>query len=197
MSKLEVSEDHYLQAAKDLGVDVAAVKAIAEVECMCSGFFPDGSPQILFEGHIFWRQLKKHGIDPAPLQDSYPNIVYPKWDRKQYFGGVKEWGRLEVARTIHDTAALESASWGAFQVMGFNHEAAGWQTVQEFVDDMHKDVSHHFQAFCGFVKSMKLQKVIRDHDWAEFARRYNGPSYADNQYDKKLQTAYNRFVTQK
>jgi hypothetical protein len=45
-------------------------------------------------------------------------------------------------------------------------------------------------AFCGFIKSNKLDTHLRKHDWARFARGYNGPGYAENKYDEKLARAY-------
>ena len=33
--------------------------------------------------------------------------------------------------------------------------------------------------------------------WANFAKGYNGPAYADNAYDVKMETAYNHFVKNK
>ena len=34
-----------------------------------------------------------------------------------------------------------------------------------------------------------LDYCLRDHDWEEFARRYNGAGYGRNQYDVKLEAA--------
>jgi hypothetical protein len=45
----------------------------------------------------------------------------------------------------------------------------------------------------NFIKSAKLLTAIQNHDWAAFARGYNGPAYAKNAYDVKLAAAYERF----
>ncbi|MEG6992119.1 N-acetylmuramidase domain-containing protein, partial [Pseudomonas aeruginosa] len=37
-----------------------------------------------------------------------------------------------------------------------------------------------------------LLKALKGRKWAEFARRYNGPAYARNLYDVKLERAYAR-----
>jgi hypothetical protein len=34
---------------------------------------------------------------------------------------------------------------------------------------------------------------LKEHDWAGFARKYNGPGYAENAYDQKLKNAYENF----
>ena len=49
-------------AAALLGVEVAAVMAVSRVEAQGRGFLSDGRVKILFERHIFYRELqKKHG----------------------------------------------------------------------------------------------------------------------------------------
>ena len=52
MSKILTNEQIVAQA-KALGVEVAALKAVIEVECKGSGFNTDGSPVILYERHKF------------------------------------------------------------------------------------------------------------------------------------------------
>jgi hypothetical protein len=45
----------------------------------------------------------------------------------------------------------------------------------------------------NFIKSAGLIDEIQNKDWAGFAKKYNGPAYAQNQYDVKLASAYERF----
>ena len=62
---LAITEDDFRKAAALLDVELAALKAVEEVETTGrGGFLPSGKPRILFEGHIFWKQLKKRGINP-------------------------------------------------------------------------------------------------------------------------------------
>lgn len=179
-------------ASEALGIDPCAVKAVVDVESSGSGFLPDGRPTILFEGHVFWRELKSRDIDPAPLAAKYPNIVYPKWDRTQYRGGSAEWERLNIAALIDKDAALCSASWGLFQIMGFNHRAAGFDTVSDFADAQSMSEARQLETFCEFMRSEGLVQYLAALDWAGFARRYNGSGYAANKYDAKLKQAYDR-----
>ena len=48
------------------------------------------------------------------------------------------------------------------------------------------------QLFTAFIQSNRLDTYLRNKDWAGFAKRYNGPAYAENQYDKKLEKAYHK-----
>src|SRR5512145_2868604 len=52
-SKL-LSEKDLKDLADELGIELAAVKAVNEVESSGRGFLTSGKPKILFEGHIFW-----------------------------------------------------------------------------------------------------------------------------------------------
>ena len=47
--------------------------------------------------------------------------------------------------------------------------------------------------FTAFIQSNRLDTCLRNKDWAGFAKRYNGPAYAENQYDKKLEKAYHKY----
>ena len=178
------------KAAELIGVEPCTVKAIVEVESGGSGFLPDGRVKILFEGHVFWKELKKRGINPELLK--MPNVLYPKWDKSKYKGGTAEYERLNSAMQVNKDAALCSASYGLFQIMGFNHRAAGFDTVQAFVDAQKESEARQLESFCAFMRSEGLVLFLLGLDWAGFARRYNGPGYAENQYDVKLRRAYER-----
>ena len=46
-------------------------------------------------------------------------------------------------------------------------------------------------AFVRYVRlDARMVKALQTADWSTFARLYNGPSYAANQYDTKLAAAY-------
>ena len=124
--KVSLTFEDFGAAAAALNLPPAAVQAVHRVETAGrSGFLAPGLPEILFEGHIFWQRLKRRGIEPAAWQEGNGDILYPRWTREHYEGGKAEYRRLARALRIHEEAALESTSWGMFQVMGFNHAACG------------------------------------------------------------------------
>lgn len=87
-------------------------------------------------------------------------------------------------------AALKSAPWGKFQIMGANYEAAGYPSVSEFVLDMSRTEKNHLKAFVNFIiTDPSLKKAIINKDWLGFARIYNGP--AQDGYDVRMKDAYN------
>ena len=183
-----VTDADYDRLAGILGCEAAAIKAVAEVEAHGDGFLPSGRPKILFEAHHF---SKRTGRTYDRL---HPALSSPTWNKALYLGGEAEYDRLLRAMTLDRDAALNSASWGRFQIMGFNHAAAGHATIGSFVDAMFRSESAHLDAFGAFLKSTGLADVLKKKDWAGFARGYNGPGYADNQYDIKLERAYKKCI---
>jgi hypothetical protein len=192
MSKT-LTENDILELAKKFSIDQAAIKAVKEIESRGSGFLPSGKPIILFEGHVFWKQLTLKGKNPKDYIMNNYDIIYPTWDKSQYKGGEKEYDRLNKAIAIDKEAALKSASWGLFQIMGFNHKLAGYDTVQHFVEAQYENEKNQLEAFANFIKSSNLIDELQNKQWAAFAKAYNGAQYAQNQYDIKLQKAFEKY----
>jgi hypothetical protein len=187
-----LTQEDFERAAAALGCDVATVRAVAEVEAAGKGFLVNGRPQILFEAHIFHRLTK--GVHADKKDRNGVALSSAKWDRTLYGkAGTAQHDRLEDAAAHDLGAALKACSWGLFQILGSNHIAAGYPSLGEFVEAMHSGVGAHLDAFVSFVQSMGLDEALRRHDWAAFARGYNGPAYATNQYDTKLENAWKKW----
>ncbi|HEM8998958.1 TPA: DUF3380 domain-containing protein [Burkholderia cenocepacia] len=185
--------DADLQCAADrLQVDLAAVRAVNEVESKGAGFLPDGRPVILYERHIMYRQLAAAGLDADALAAKYPALVSSK--RGGYAGDAAEYARLASASQISAACALEATSWGAFQIMGFHWKALGYPDVFAFVDAMKVSEAEQLEAFVRFVLADKVMlAALRGKKWAKFAELYNGKAYAENLYDVKLERAFDRY----
>ena len=154
---------------------------------------PDGNggnlPTILFEGHIFWSQLRSLGLDPEDYEKGNEDILYKKWTKSHYVGGLGEWDRLKRAIAIHERAAYCSASWGMFQIMGFFYKSCGCATVQEFVDRMKKSPVDQLKLFAGFLKSnASMLNALKRLDFKAFVELYYG-RYTTDRYEK-LSQAY-------
>lgn len=189
-----IQEYDYTWAGELLNCEPEAIMAVVKVETgNDGGFIADGKPTILFEGHIFWKELKNVGIDPQKYSKSHPNIVYSKWDKSKYKGGIKEYDRLNEAIKINREAALKSISMGMFQLMGFNYSLCGCSSVDEMWSRSCKSEVEQFALGLQFIMSSNLSIYLREKDWKEFAKKYNGPEYYKNQYDKKLEIAYKSY----
>ncbi|MDO6525443.1 N-acetylmuramidase domain-containing protein [Motilimonas sp. 1_MG-2023] len=189
-----ISKADFERAAKALGVSVAAVAAVAEVESAGSGFLPDGRPVILYERHIFHRQAKAD--NPKQAKDwasKYANLCNPR--RGGYAGGSAEHHRLNSAKTLNPHWAQEACSWGMFQIMGFHWQQLGYASVTDMVQDMQRSEGAQLDALVRFIKAdKKLHQAMLDCQWATFARIYNGPAFEENLYDVKLSRSYAQFV---
>lgn len=192
VSAKALTEADVERAAQALGCDAAAIHAILEVEAPRGGFLPDGRVTILFERHIMARQLQAAGIDPAPFIASHPGIV--NTTPGGYIGGAAEYQRLARAKAINADCALESASWGRMQVMGFHWQALGYASVQAFVDDMASGEAAQLRVGVKLIEADEaMHTALVAHDWPAFAKTYNGPAYADYGYDLRLAAAYRRY----
>lgn len=190
----QLKESDLVRAARDLGVELASVHALAEVESAGNGFLEAGVPVILFERHWMRRQLLKLDVDVDVLAYLHPDLVNS--DAGGYLGGRAEHDKLARAKLIHEDSAIESASWGRFQVMGFHWKALGYPNAKDFERRMRKDEGEHLEAFTRFIlNDAALLTALRRKDWAEVARLYNGPAYAKNHYDVKLGEAYLRHAS--
>ncbi len=190
-----ITEKKFSESASRLGCDLAAIKAVAEVESGGNGFLSTGEPTILFEPHLFWQQLIKVGINPKLYVKGNEDILYPVWKSGHYGKVSEQHNRLERASKINREAALKSASWGKFQILGKNHRLAGYEQLQDFINAMYKSEDEHLTAFVGFVQNNFLADELREHDWKGFAYGYNGAAYRKNKYDEKLAAAYKKYST--
>jgi len=186
------------QAADRLGVPLASVMAVNQVESRGEGFAANGRPVILFERHVMFERLQANGLseaEAAALAAKHPALVNRK--AGGYIGGTAEHQRLAQAAQIHYAAAQESASWGLFQIMGYHWQRLGYLDAQHFADTMALSEAAQLDAFVSFIETdTALHKALKGRKWAEFARRYNGPNYARNLYDVKLARAYAQFAAE-
>lgn len=176
-------------AAARLGVEVAALAAIDDIESRDAGFLPDGRPRILYERHVMVKRLKKAGVDADVFAARYPALV--NREPGGYKGGAAEWYRLSLARDIDRGCADESTSWGRYQIMGYHWLALGYADIEAFVAAMSESEDAQLEAFCRFIEAdPALHQALKDRDWKKFARIYNGPNFKQNAYDAKLAAAY-------
>ncbi|MCY1402414.1 N-acetylmuramidase [compost metagenome] len=180
-----LSDEGMDEVCDTLGITESEVWAVLTVETRGFGFLTDRRPQILFERHVFHRLTK--GAHAAGNAD----ISNPK--AGGYIGGAGEYGRLEKAMQLDKTAALQSASWGIGQVMGFNFKVAGFASTDKLVAGMVKDENSQLLAMANFIKGNNLAGALQRNNWVSFARGYNGPEFKRNEYDSRLAAAHAKF----
>lgn len=190
----KLTDNDYKNAAKVLGNDISVnlIKAFAIVESGGrGGFNSEGLPIIAFEGHIFRNQTKRIYDTTHPLL-SYP---YMKKAGSEWQSNNKDqksaWKTLKEAMTLDVNAALNSCSWGMFQVMGFNHTTCGYSTVHSFVEAMKSGESGQLMTFVEFCKKTRgLIDAMKRKDFTRMATLYNGPDYGT--YNIQIEMLYKK-----
>lgn len=181
------------EIAKKAGIEPLALFAVAEVESGGKAFARiDGrlEPVIRFEPHYFDRRLsndqKRRARDAglaSPLAEAIANPVTQ--------GG--RWKMLQQAAKIDRQAALESVSWGIGQVMGAHWAWLGYANVEALVEEARSGLAGQARLMVRYIGKSGMCGTLNRHDWAAFARAYNGPGYRRNAYQRKLARAYARY----
>lgn len=183
-----LTEQDYIDAAELLGCEVAAIKAVRDVESSGRGFDDKGRLIIRFEGHWF-RKLTGGRFD-----EQYPAISHAYYSDGRYNTGDRS--RLAIADKLDQQAAFKATSWGMFQVMGFNYALLNYASVDEMIDDFKAGERAQLMGFCRFVQAKQLDDELRRKDWRGFAFGYNGKEYERGKYHEKLEKAYSRYNRQ-
>ena len=175
-------------AATKLGSDVASIKAVSEVETGIRGSWdPDGRPIILFERHLF------AGKTSGTFNASHPDISNPTAGGYGLYSAQHP--KLKRAAALDEQAALKSASWGGYQILGENFASAGFASVDGFVSAQMESESRQLESFVAVVLANRAWlRAFQAKDWTAFASGYNGPDYRKNDYDGKMKAAYDRLA---
>ncbi|MGA2249146.1 N-acetylmuramidase domain-containing protein [Terracidiphilus sp.] len=163
---LPLSSADFQSTLNALGADAAAVWALLEVESGKAGYLPDRRPQILFERAVFHTRTK------GQFDATHPGISAPTWGG--YSGGAAEYTRLAEAYALSPDDALQSASWGIAQVMGFNFSPSGSSSAQAYVQAACASEGAQLQAFQSFLLHTGIAQALSAHDWNTVALHYNG-----------------------
>ena len=169
-----------------IGVGEDELHAFMDVETSGSGFDPQGRPKILFEPHVFYRNLSGAKRDAAVSA----GLAYKSQGTKPYGKESEQYPKLVRAIAIDEAAGLKACSWGLSQVLAENHATVGYATPQAMVLAFMDDEEKHLEAMVEFLIKNEIDDDLRAHRWATVARVYNGPKYAINNYDTRMATAF-------
>ena len=176
-----LSDRDFARAAERLRCEPAAIRAVWEVEAAGRHFLSDGSVVRRFEPHHFPRQLwAQLGFSvrtgEAPWRASLRQSSEALFQR---------------AAQLDMPGAVRASSWGAPQIMGFNHREAGFADPVEMVEHMAEGAPEQLGAFVQLVEGWGIDSALRAHDWAAFARRYNGSGQVEV-YARRIEAAYRK-----
>ncbi len=187
-----LTEKDYEEVAQRLGIEVAAIKAVVEVEAGSShqGFHKPGEPLINFDISMFRKFAGRNGVNLSRYNKSHA-VVFSRPNARK-FGSTQagQQARLKAARTIDETTAIQGCFWGMFQIGGFNWRKCGCSSIQEFVKRMSTSEREQLELFADFVINTGMLPALKSKNWSTFARMYNGTSYASRGYHTRLARSY-------
>jgi hypothetical protein len=149
---LPLHRDGLTAAAAEAGVGPAVMWSVVLVETSGCGFLPDRRPSILFERHIFSSRTELR------FDATHPGISGPAGGYGQ--PGDHQYERLEEAIACDQRAALESASWGLGQVMGFNAALAGLRDAEDMVSQMMRGEDEQILAMASFMRASGMHTSL-------------------------------------
>lgn len=176
-------------AARVLGVSTAVLLAFMEVEAAGRGFDSQNRPKMLFEPHVFWRNLVGKLRDAAAAA----GLAYAKW-RHDY--PPDSYPRLAKAIGIAREPAFRSASYGLPQILGENHRAAGFASAEIMFETFKQGEREQLLAMVSLLTEWGLAPLLRGKDfsdpdsWRPAVSRYNGKGYEANGYHIKAAEAF-------
>jgi len=181
-----LSNDGLAAVASKLGVFAPEIWTVLAVETSACGYLADRRPCILYERHVFHR-LTAGQFDDGRISDPCAGGYGAP--------GAHQYERLNLATRLNRNAALQSTSWGIGQIMGEDFAAAGYRSVEDMVTAMLRSENDQLEAIGNFLIGRELQVALQARDWTTFARRYNGPDYATNCYDVRLNAESQKYLS--
>ena len=185
-----LTDEDFRKVADELGVEVAAIKAVVRIEAgtTLQGFWAPGVPVANFVQSLYNKyrgKAKGRKEKDAKVPSGLSGY------------GLKEWTALTNARKVNADAADMGTYWGMFQIGGFNYKLCGCESVEEMVEKMCESELSQLELFAVFIRNSGMLDALRKKDWASFARKYNGPSYAKRNYHTRMAKEYARFKNEK
>ena len=187
----KLTSDDYVRVAEELGVEVAAIRAVVEIETgkSHSGFYSQCEPIINFDRKVFRSRIAKAGVSLSGHGKEYAQIMAdaPGLSHKE-----RNMRRLRLAEGIDERIAIESTFWGMFQIGGFNWKKCGAESAHQFAYLMSRSEHDQLELFARFLVNSDLVKYLKAKNWSAFARHYNGPGYRSRGYHTRLAASYRR-----
>lgn len=190
-----LTERDFEEVAAELGVEVAAIKAVVEIEAGRShrGFWTEGKPVLNFDLSIYRNRAARHKLNLGKYAKSH-SVIFARPDIRRYGSQqAAQQARFDAAASIDSVTAIEGVFWGMFQIGGFNYKLCGTSSQREFLRLMSRSERDQLELFAEFITRSGLLPALKAKNWSAFARGYNGPSYASRGYHRKLAAAYAKF----
>lgn len=194
-----INDNDYEIAAKELGIEKEVLMAIAKQESKGSSFQAVKQATILFERHKMYSLLIKKGNTKASvdaLSIKHPSIVNKN---SGGYNDMTSYDKLKTAKSIDYDCAVQSCSWGKFQVMGF-HYANLYSSPRELEKAMNMCELQQFKYFVLYLKKTNgMVDALKNKNWEGIATLYNGSKWKEKnpEYANNVKKYYNQFKASK
>jgi len=177
---LRNKEDLLNKFSKEKNIEIGKLKTFLKVESSGKPFNGD-YPTLRFECVRYNKRV---------IEENKVSCDTSKYK----YGGSKDTGQEAFLKAIEKdrNQALLQTSYGVGQIMGFNYQAAGYNSVEDYYKAMFNE-EKQIEAFLNFILSKNLLKTELqkgDTNWETVASVYNGKDYKTNNYGNKLEQAY-------
>lgn len=190
--------------AQKANIPIEGALAVWQVE---SGGEPhtQGEPILRFENHkLFkhWGRFHPFAFDNHFQFGGHAGVPGPTWKNHRWrasAGGPwetfhgnqgREYAVFRFAAGLGgDEAACLSSSFGGPQILGSNHKIVGYASAKALFDAMSSSERFEVCSFFDFCASNHVLDEIREEEWEEFARVYNGEGQAAA-YGQKIESCF-------
>ncbi|MEH0194588.1 N-acetylmuramidase domain-containing protein [Caulobacter sp. CCNWLY153] len=176
-----------IATSAEFSVDPHLVAAFHEVESSGAGF-DRGRLKIRRESHYFKR------LSDGKFDKSHPQYSHPYEQRAHYPQPADQAGRWEQLMDmikLDAEAALQSFSWGAFQVMGANFKFLEHGSAWSMIRWLNENEINQLRGFFRFCKAKGVLDDLQAGRILEVTKVYNGEANAE-EYARKITNSRNR-----
>lgn len=174
--------------ARDLGVELAMLRALARVEAPRGAFDNSGVIACLFERHLFRRYTDGRFDGSHPFLSNQSAGGYGKYREQP--------SRIAAAAALHQRAALEATSWGRFQVLGRWADEMGYGTPYRMAIQFALGELEQLEGLGRYLRLVNPKALahLRTKNFEGLADAYNGRGHARHNYAGRFAAAYHQEV---
>jgi hypothetical protein len=184
-----------------IGVGEDIIHAFIDTETNGKSTDSKGRIKMLYEPHVAFRN-SSGGVRATLVRGG---LAYKSWGEAKY--PRDSYPRLHKAIAIDETVGLIASSWGFPQILGENFALAGYDSIQDMVQDMLTNEDRQLQAMVNFLKNAHLDDELRvleaklqrgqritPDDCRPVVRGYNGSQYAKHNYHGRFAANLNKWA---
>jgi len=186
LANVELTSDLINKEARRLGIDPNVLGAVILTESSGRGMI-NNKLVIRFEAHWFnynsdneYSQFFNYNSKKPWTEQQYRINKKAQWIDIHNNGQTGEYAAFDFALDKNETASYESISMGMGQIMGFNHQAAGFSSAKDMYLSFSKGSKEQVNGMIKFIENNKsMLNALKTKDYSKFVQLYNGNGQVD------------------